>query len=289
MGLQVALKHKTHYLYQRPVSLGPQTIRLRPTPHCRTPIVSYSLDITPDCEISWHFDQLANHIARALFPGRTDNFRVEVNLIADLSPINAFGFLLDRDYEDFPFTYSAELEHDLRPFLGVTQCGQLLPSLTSKLSRNPQPTVSFLVGLNAVVREEVQYVTRMESGVQSCEETLRLGTGSCRDSAWLLVQICRQLGIAARFVSGYLIQTSEADESAVRSKLDSADLHAWTEVYVPGAGWVGMDPTSGLLSAAGHIPLASSSTPSGAAPIMGTVEPAEVNFTHTLSVRRLIE
>jgi uncharacterized protein (DUF2126 family)/transglutaminase-like putative cysteine protease len=288
MGLQVALKHRTRYQYQRPVSLGPQTIQLRPAPHCRTPILSYSLDISPaDRILSWQFDPLANHIARAIFPSKTDDFVVEVNLVADLEPINAFAFLVEPGFETVPFSYSEGFERDLEPFLTADASGPLLSEFLSSLPRGAQPTVSFLVGLNAQVRDEIDYVTRLEHGVQSCEETLALGTGSCRDSAWLLVQICRRLGMAARFVSGYLIQIAgdDADSPAV----DSADLHAWAEVYLPGAGWIGMDPTSGLLTAEGHIPLACSSTASGAAPIGGTVEPAGVEFTHTLSVRRLNE
>ncbi len=294
MGLQVALKHRTRYQYQRPVSLGPQTIQLRPAPHCRTPILGYSLDITPENRmLSWQFDPLANHIARAIFPGKTAEFVVEVNLTADLEPINAFDFLLEPDFETFPFEYSPELEVDLAPFLTGTQTGTqtstLLNSFLASLPSGPQPTVSFMVGLNARVRDEIDYVTRLEHGVQSSEETLALGTGSCRDSAWLLVQVCRRLGIAARFVSGYLIQIADDEETTDGPKVDSADLHAWAEVYLPGAGWIGMDPTSGLLTAEGHIPLACSSTPSGAAPIGGTAEAASVEFTHSLSVSRLNE
>jgi uncharacterized protein (DUF2126 family)/transglutaminase-like putative cysteine protease len=288
MGLLVALKHQTRYRYQRPVSLGPQTIQLRPAPHCRTPILSYSLDISPeDRVLSWQFDPLANHIARAIFPSKTAEFVVEVDLVADLEPINAFDFLVEPGFETVPFTYSEELERDLEPFMATDQRGPLLNDFMRSLPRGSQPTVSFLVGLNAQVRDEVGYTTRFEHGVQSCEETLSLGTGSCRDSAWLLVQICRQLGIAARFVSGYLIQVAGDDPDS--PKVDSADLHAWAEVYLPGAGWIGIDPTSGLLTAEGHIPLACSSTASGAAPIGGTVEPADVEFTHALSLRRLNE
>jgi uncharacterized protein (DUF2126 family)/transglutaminase-like putative cysteine protease len=293
MGIQVALKHETRYRYERPVLLGPQTIQLRPAPHCRTQILSYSLDVTPaDRVLSWQFDPLANHIARAIFPSRTTDFVVQVNVVADLEPVNAFAFLLQPGFETVPFCYSPELARDLEPFLAVEPPGPLLHAFIANIPSGPQPTVSFLVDLNARVRDAIDYVTRLEHGVQRCEETLALGSGSCRDSAWLLVQICRQLGIAARFVSGYLIQLADDDQGAADPtgpKVDSADLHAWAEVYLPGAGWIGMDPTSGLLTAEGHIPLACSSTPSGAAPIGGTVEPADVEFTHRVSVRRLNE
>ncbi|HEV2620213.1 MAG TPA: transglutaminase family protein, partial [Acidobacteriaceae bacterium] len=288
MGIQVALQHETRYRYQRPVSLGPQTIQLRPAPHCRTPILSYSLDVIPaDCLLSWQFDPLANHIARAIFPTRTAEFLIQVHLVADLEPINPFAFLLEPSAENYPFPYPSELTRDLATFLHPTPSGTLFHAFLAELPSTPQPTVSFLVDLNARVRDRIHYAARLEYGVQSPEETLALGTGSCRDSAWLLVELCRHLGIAARFVSGYLIQLAEDHQNQAAPNTDSADLHAWAEVYLPGAGWIGMDPTSGFLAAECHIPLAVSSTPSAAAPIGGTVEPAEVEFTHTLSIRRL--
>jgi uncharacterized protein (DUF2126 family)/transglutaminase-like putative cysteine protease len=291
MGIQVALTHETRYRYQRPVSLGPQTIQLRPAPHCRTQILSYSLDVTPaDRLLSWQFDPLANHIARAIFPSKTADFVVQVNLVADLEPINAFAFLVEPGYATIPFAYSPELARDLEPFLPTNPSdpsGPLFRAFLADIPAGPQPTVNFLVSLNARVRDAISYTTRLEHGVQSSEETLSLRTGSCRDSAWLLVQLCRHLGIAARFVSGYLIQLADDHQNTSTLKKDSADLHAWAEVYLPGAGWIGMDPTSGFLTAECHIPLACSSTPLAAAPIGGTVEPAEVEFTHTLSIQRL--
>ena len=289
MGIQVALKHETRYRYQRPVSLGPQTIQLRPTPQCRTPILSYSLDVTPaDRLLSWQFDPLANHIARAIFPTKATDFVVQVNLVADLEPINAFAFLVEPAFATVPFTYSPDLARDLDPFLAGAPSGPLLQAFLAEIPTGPLPTVSFLVALNARIRDAIQYVTRLEHGVQTSEETLALRSGSCRDSAWLLVEICRRLGIAARFVSGYLIQLASDDpQDTTAPHADSADLHAWAEVYLPGAGWIGMDATSGFLTAECHIPLACGSTPSGAAPIGGTVEPAGVEFTHTLSILRL--
>ena len=141
------------------------------------------------------------------------------------------------------------------------------------------PTVPFLADLNAAVHRDVAYSERMESGVQTPDETLRAAIGSCRDSAWLLVSLLRQYGIAARFVSGYLVQlTPEAD---------TTDLHAWTEAYLPGAGWVGLDPTSALFAGEGHIPLAATPRPSSAAPITGATEPVEVSFRFHNEVRRI--
>ena len=293
MGIQVALHHRTRYLYERAVRLGPQVIQLRPTPYCRTPILSYSLNVTPaDHILHWQFDALGNQLARIIFPTKTTEFAIEVDLIADLTPINPFAFFLEPGFEIYPFQYSPDLARDLEPYLTDEPAGPLLRALVKSLPGEKQPTVAFLVDLNRRIRDQVAYVSRLEHGVQTCEETLEQLSGSCRDSAWLLVQVCRQLGIAARFVSGYLIQLAteepEVDESTGPS-VDSADLHAWAEVFLPGAGWIGMDPTSGFLAAEGHIPLACAPTPAGAAPIGGTVEPAGVEFSHALFVRRLNE
>jgi uncharacterized protein (DUF2126 family)/transglutaminase-like putative cysteine protease len=291
MGTKVAVHHESRYRYDQPVSLGPQTIRLRPAPHCRTPILSYSLEIEPTDGIrSWQFDPLANHVARVVFPSDTLEFSVTVDLVVDMIPINPFAFLLEPEAEMVPFTYKPEVARDLEPFLSVEPAGQHFSEFVDSI-RGPQPTIAFLLGLNERVRNQVAYTTRLEHGVQSCEQTLLMGTGSCRDSSWLLVQICRQLGLAARFVSGYLIQLADDESLAgeVGRKTDSADLHAWAEVYLPGVGWLGMDPTSGLLTTEGHIPLACSTTPSDAAPILGTVGRAGVEFTYEVTVSRLDE
>jgi len=289
MGTKVAVHHESRYRYEQPVSLGPQTIRLRPTPHCRTPILSYSLEIKPTDSIrSWQFDPLANHVARVLFPCKTSEFSVTVDLVVDMIPVNPFAFFLEPEVEMVPFTYKPEFARDLEPFLAVEPAGRRLSEFVDSV-RGTEPTIPFLLGLSERIRNQVAYTTRLEHGVQSCEQTLLIGTGSCRDSSWLLVQACRQLGVAARFVSGYLIQLAGDEKLAGTDdgEADSADLHAWAEVYLPGAGWVGMDPTSGLLTAEGHIPLTCSTTPGDAAPIHGTVEPASVEFTYELTVRRL--
>ncbi len=298
MSIQVALKHRTRYRYDKPVSLGPQIVQLRPAPHCRTPILSYSLQVTPsDRTLNWHLDAHSNYLARMLFPSKTKEFVVEVDLVADLSPVNPFDFFLEAGFENFPFTYAPDLLKDLAPYLEVAPAGSglliFLASLSTDKSRSDkQGTVSFLVDLNHKVRDEVGYVTRFDPGVQSSEQTLECRTGSCRDSAWLLVEILRHLGIAARFVSGYLIQLASEDSASGDGtndgvKTDSADLHAWAEAFLPGAGWIGMDPTSGLFAGEGHIPLVCTPSAAKAAPIGGTVEPANVELDFSMSVRRL--
>jgi uncharacterized protein (DUF2126 family)/transglutaminase-like putative cysteine protease len=291
MSIQVSLNHWTRYRYDKAVSVGPQVIRLRPAPHCLTPIVSYTLSVTPARHLlHWQLDPYNNHLARLLFPDKTNEFVVEVDLVAELSPFNPFNFFLEPGVENYPFEYVPELAKDLEPYRRVDPAGPLLQDFLGKLSRETQGTISFLVGLNRRVRNEIDYVMRLDPGVQTCEQTLERCSGSCRDSAWLLVQTLRHLGIAARFVSGYLIQLAAdgrtpEDPNGLRN--DSADFHAWTEAFLPGAGWIGMDPTSGLFAGEGHIPLFCTPNASKAAPIEGTVELAGVDFSNAMSIHRL--
>ena len=293
MSVQVALNHWTRYGYDKAVSIGPQVIRLRPAPHCRTPILSYSLHVTPAGHfLNWQLDAHNNHLARVLFPNKTSEFVVAVDLVAELSPFNPFDFFLEPGVENYPFEYAPDLAKDLEPYRSFEPAGPLLQTFLRRLSRERRGTISFLVDLNRMVRDEIEYVTRLDPGVQTCEQTIEKCSGSCRDSAWLLVQILRHLGLAARFISGYLIQLA-GDESTPEGRSgpqnDSADFHAWAEVFLPGAGWIGMDPTSGLFAGEGHIPLVCTPNASKAAPIEGTVEPANVDFRYTMSIRRLNE
>src|ERR1017187_5348123 len=291
MGIQVALNHRTQYRYDKAVSLGPQVIQLRPAPHCRTPILSYSLNVTPaEHLLIWQMDPHNNHLARLLFPNKTNEFVVEVDLVAELSPFNPFNFFLEPGVEDYPFEYAPELAKDLEPYRSVDLAGPLLQTFLESLSNEKRGTIDFLVTLNRTVRDKIGYATRLDPGVQTTEQTLERRSGSCRDSAWLLVRILRHLGIAARFVSGYLIQLApdeRAPEDLNSPQSDSADLHAWAEAYLPGAGWIGMDATSGLFAGEGHIPLVCTPNASQAAPIGGTVEPSKVEFSNSISVRRL--
>jgi uncharacterized protein (DUF2126 family)/transglutaminase-like putative cysteine protease len=296
MPIRVALAHRTSYRFDRLVSLSPHEIRLRPAPHCRTPILGYSLHVSPAQHfINWQQDPYGNWIARVVFPERTDHLQVTVDLTADLTIINPFDFFVEPYAEAFPFAYSPILQQELAPFLDVEPPGDRLLAWIERFRTTKAvglSTVNLLVAVNQCVKDDVAYLVRMEAGVQTPEETLTKASGSCRDSGWLLVQILRHLGIAARFASGYLIQLV-ADvkplEGPAGADRDFTDLHAWAEAYVPGAGWIGLDPTSGLLAGEGHIPLACTATPGSAAPISGLTDIANVEFDVTMSVTRIHE
>ncbi|MBM4003518.1 MAG: transglutaminase family protein [Planctomycetes bacterium] len=293
MTIRVALRHLTEYRYDRLVALGPQVIRLRPAPHCRTPIASYSLEILPARHfLNWQQDPFGNFLARLVIPDSTELFRVEVNLTADLTVINPFDFFIEDYAEDFPFAYPAELAKDLQPFLECQPCGPLFDNYLKSIDCRRRRTTAFLVDLNQRLWRDVRYVIRMQPGVQTARETLETSSGSCRDSAWLLVQLLRRLGLAARFVSGYLVQL-KSDQKSLDGpsgpEHDFTDLHAWCEVYLPGAGWVGLDPTSGLFTGEGHLPLAATPAPSTAAPISGPLEQCESEFRFEMQVTRIHE
>jgi transglutaminase-like putative cysteine protease len=282
MAIRVALQHRTTYQFDRLVNLGPHEIRLRPAPHCRTPILGYSLDVEPAHFLNWQQDPYGNWVARLVFPERADKLEVVVDLTADMTVVNPFDFFVESYAERYPFEYSAGLAKELIPFL---ETAPLTPRLGAWLSGfratlgAEENTVMMLVRLNHQLQSEVRYLVRMEPGVQAPDETLARACGSCRDTGWLLVQILRHLGLAARFASGYLVQLvadAKPLDGPAGPERDFTDLHAWAEVYLPGAGWVGLDPTSGLLAGEGHIPLACTADPGSAAPVIGFTDVPEV-------------
>jgi uncharacterized protein (DUF2126 family)/transglutaminase-like putative cysteine protease len=297
MTIRVALSHQTRYRFDRAVSLWPHEVRLRPAAHGRTPILSYSLNVKPAGHfLNWQQDPFGNWVARLVFPEKARELEITVDLVADMTVINPFDFFIDEFAESYPFAYPDGLQRELGPYLEADPAPPLLADWLERTKKEllgrPLRTIDMLVGINQRVQNDVGYIVRLEAGVQTPEQTLELKRGSCRDSAWLLVQAFRHLGLAARFASGYLIQL-KADVSALDGPSgtdhDFTDLHAWTEVFIPGAGWIGLDPTSGLLAGEGHIPLACTAMPSSAAPVMGVTEVCESHFDFSMTVTRIHE
>jgi uncharacterized protein (DUF2126 family)/transglutaminase-like putative cysteine protease len=293
VSIHVALNHVTHYRYDKLISLSPQIVRLRPAPHTRTRILAYSLQVEPaEHFINWQQDPQANYLARLTFPEKTRELRLTVDLVAEMAVLNPFDFFLEPYAQQYPFAYEPGEQRELAPYLARLPTTRLLGGYLESILRKNKSVVDFLVDLNMRLSRDVRYLIRMEPGVQTPEETLDKASGSCRDSTWLLVQLLRHLGLAARFVSGYLIQLTpdvKSLDGPSGPPADFTDLHAWCEVYLPGAGWIGLDPTSGLLAGEGHIPLACTPEPSSAAPVTGRVEECEVEFNHTMGVQRIWE
>jgi uncharacterized protein (DUF2126 family)/transglutaminase-like putative cysteine protease len=293
MAIQVGIHHVTEYQYDREISLGPHVIRLRPCVHSRTDILAYSLKVQPENHfVNWSQDPFGNWSARFVFPEKTRHLRIEVDLLADMTVINPFDFFLEDYAENFPFKYEAHLKHELKPYLKVREKGPIFTEWLEGMPVGDSRTVDFLVAVNQYVHHAVGYVIRLEPGVQTCEQTLERKTGSCRDSAYLLVQALRHAGLAARFVSGYLIQLKpdvKALDGPSGPEEDFTDLHAWAEVFVPGAGWIGLDPTSGLFAGEGHIPLSCTPEPGSSAPVVGAIDKCECEFSWKNEVRRVHE
>ncbi|HEY6683162.1 MAG TPA: transglutaminase family protein, partial [Propionibacteriaceae bacterium] len=296
--MKIALEHRTTYRFDRPIAIGPHVIRLRPAPHARTPIEAYSLTISPaDHFINWQQDPFGNYLARAVFPSKASELDITVGLMADMRAINPFDFFIEEYAQSFPFNYPADLAADLTPYLDIP-AGAHGPVFAEWAADSGfpkpdgQPTIEFLGALNAAVNRDVAYSLRMEAGVQAPDETLTRQLGSCRDSGWLLVIALRHCGLAARFVSGYLVQLAEDQPSRDGPSgptEDFTDLHAWAEVYIPGAGWIGLDPTSSLFAAEGHIPLAATPQPASAAAITGATEPSDTRMEFANKVWRVQE
>ena len=293
MTILAALHHVSDYHYDHPVGMGPQIIRLRPAPHTRAQVQSYALKVEPANHfINWQQDPFGNWLARVVFPEKTTRFRVEVDLVLEIRVFNPFDFFLEASAEKFPFAYDAALQEELAPYLEIKENDPELLAYVASVSDVPTPTVDFLVAFNQKLNTDLGYTLRMEPGIQTSAQTLNLLQGSCRDMAWLACQVLRHKGLATRFVSGYSIQLKadlESLDGPSGVSEDVTDLHAWYEVYLPGAGWIGLDPTSGMFTGEGHIPLCCAPNPTSAAPISGAHEPASSTFEHEMKVTRIYE
>ncbi len=287
---RIEIRHITRYQFDRMATILPHIIRLRPAPHCLTPIHNYRLDIEPaKHQANWQLDPFSNYALRVFFPEAANELKLTVSLQADIISINPFSFMLETEANHYPFSYETRLQENLSPYLKTSEHGALLRKWLTSINRSRCPSVMFLDSINKRLHAEITYLLREEHGVQDSETTLGKASGSCRDSAWLLIQILRHLGLASRFVSGYQVQLDAVDSKNPDKLTDKAGLHAWAEVFIPGGGWIGLDPTTGLFAAQGYIPLACTPDPESAAPVEGKTSPCEVTFSFDCSVRRLSE
>lgn len=282
----VRLFHRTFYGYDRPVELGPHYVRMAPAPYIRIPFRDYRLEVDPKNHVlHWMFGPAGNRVARIVFPQPVERLTLTVGLTVTLTPRNPFDFFVEPWALETPFAYDDHHRRPLQPYLTPEPPGPLLSAWLAEIDRTPRNTIGFLVDLNKRLADTIEYTTRWDPGVQSTEQTFATKIGSCRDTSVLLVQILRHLGFAARFVSGYLVQlTNDQPDSP---KKDTLDLHAWAEAFVPGAGWLGMDPTSGMMATEGHIPLAATVDPADAAPVIGSASAPESGFRYEMAITRL--
>lgn len=277
----IQIHHETLYSYSRPVFLSPQIFRLKPSAHHCATIKDYNLSLEPGLhELNWIQDAYGNSIARAIFPNLVNYMKVDVSFSIEPVDFDPFSFYLDIEASNYPFEYDLETRKALCPYFDQEIPGVLLSNFINGLNKVNIPITQFLVALNNRLFNEIRYTERDEPGIQSCEQTLSSSLGSCRDTAWLLVQVLRHLNLASRFVSGYLVETGN-------EITDRVSLHAWAEVFLPGAGWIGLDPTSGLLAGMSHVPLACSSIPQSAAPVSGMVGECESTISFNGTIRRL--
>ena len=286
--MRIALHHVTEYLYDRPVALGPQIIRLCPASHYRGHLLSYSLRVEPEgVDIRWSNDAFANQTAEVLFSGKTRLFSVIVDLTIQQQVTEPSALAHVAETQPMPPAYEPPLIRELAPYRRTEPAGPQCQAYLRTVERGDLRTADFVTRMNQKLHQDIRYQVRKEHGVQTVEETLQKRSGSCRDSSWLLVQLLRHCGFAARFVSGYLIQLpsgAAAATSRPHSAVDPTELHAWCEVYLPNTGWTGLDPTSGLPADDSHVPLACAPDPAAAAPVEGQVEPCEVDFSYRIDL-----
>ena len=257
--------------------LSPHLFRLSAYAFAHNEPSRYALVINPSEQIFWQQDVYGNKVARVNFEGKMTEMSVEVQLDIDLKMLNPFDFLIDQGAQLFPFLYPVRIQKALTPYLRTNEYGPRLSAFVENARKYHGDILGLLSELTKSVYETISYNQRFEQGVQNTEETLSIQSGSCRDSAWLLVEGLRHLGLASRFVSGYLLQLDTENGH-------QADLHAWTEVFIPGAGWIGLDTTSGLFTGSFHIALAVGPTPEDVAAVQGTTDPCISTMSYQASV-----
>lgn len=263
------IDHTNRYRYTRPVELTTHRLMLRPAESHGLQIRSENVEIHPAHKLSWEHDVFYNSVAQVSFTQKTEELRISSQYTVEQFNINPFDFVLEIYTNELPFAYRGEDVDDLAPYLRP-QYPEDQPAIHDWLrpfldSQGRGKTLEFLLTLNEFVAASFTYGRREEAGVQRPAETLAGRSGSCRDFALLFMEAARHMGLAARFVSGYLCS---ADQEELEVAANAT--HAWTEIYLPGGGWKGFDPTCGILAAGLHVRVAATRNPGQATPIRGS-------------------
>ena len=263
--MKLGVRYETAYRYAAPVRFSRHELRLIPRGDVFTHLLRVNFETNPDAQVRFGRDVFDNCVATCTYAEPADELRFELELDLALAEKNPFDFMLTSEAATLPFSYAPELRQVLAPFQKNNTHEPLeIPCWKLPRADAPQPTVAALVELNERLHECVGYERREEGPARSPAETLQIGKGACRDVAVLLAAILRRCGLAARLTSGYL---READAESKRAE---GSLHAWTEVYLPGAGWVGMDPTNGIFCNHNFIAAAVGIEPGDVTPIDGS-------------------
>ena len=261
------ISHLTRYDYSAPVELNPHALLLKPLQRSYLDTRGYELRIAPEPEGLVERSSIeGNPIFQVWFSGKTEMLEIESSFEVEVRPFNPFSFIIKQSFIDridpaaCEFGYSDEAEVLLYPPLQTTDNPALHEFANKLLAESPTDPITYLNALTASVHSNWEHIVREEDNLWSPEETFSAGKGSCRDLSWMLIHMLRAQGLAARFVSGYAFNP-ELDEGN--------ELHAWVEAYLPGAGWVGIDPSLGLFADQHYIPLASSSDAQQTLPVHG--------------------
>jgi transglutaminase-like putative cysteine protease len=262
--MKLGLRYQTTYRYEETVCFSPHDVRLFPRSDRFSRVRRLDFTTTPKATVRFSRDVFENTVASCFFPERSKEleFRLAINL--DLDEKDPFHFILEKDAVETPFEYEPAIAKVLAPYRErITRDRLIVPGWEPPTSRKRRDTVTTLVGLSKTLHESIGYERREEGAALSPAETLRRGRGACRDVTVLLAEILRQMGFAARLTSGYL------RESDTRTKRAEGSLHAWTEIFLPGAGWVGLDATNGVFCNHNFIGAAVGLTPGDITPISG--------------------